>query len=204
MRLSVQALLAAAVAGAALWWGGTNLAVAVREREPLELSCADYEAQRPDAHWLRLTGCAPDLDDAGTEVTSESRSGTHVTGSDHVTAVYIPLRPAGATKGRAHIVVRRTDPGMIYLATHRRGDASYDEVAGRARDSFAEPTQGLIEPAASWSNEQSAVLDTLNLASDAVLVERDARPPFVFALVICALGLGAAAWFAWLVRQLLR
>ncbi len=197
----MQALLAAGVAALALWWGGTNVAVAVREREPLVISCADYLAQHPDAHWVRLTGCAPDLDNLGIEVRSETRAGTRVLGTDDVTSVYVPLRPAGVTKGSAHLVVRRTDPDVIYLVTHHPDDASYTAVAERLRDSFRAPVEGLLEPATASSSERSAILDVLNLASDAAVVEQGTRPTLVFALLVCLVGLGAAAWFAWLVGQ---
>ena len=204
VRLSIRALLAAGVAALALWWGGTNVAVAVREREPLVIPCADYLAQRPDAHWIRLTGCAPDLDNLAIEVRSETRAGTRVLGTDDVTSVYVPLRPAGVTKGGAHLVVRRADPDVIYLVTHHPDDASYAAVVDRLRDSFGAPVEGLVEPAAAAASDRSGVLDVLNLASDAAVVEQGARPTLVFALVVCLVGLGAAACFAWLVGQRLR
>jgi hypothetical protein len=36
-------------------WGKHNTYVSLRNRSPVEISCADYLRSRPDAQWLRLT-----------------------------------------------------------------------------------------------------------------------------------------------------
>ena len=51
-----------AVVGGGLWWGGHQLYLGLRNREPVEITCAELVRHRPDAEWLRLTHCEAALD----------------------------------------------------------------------------------------------------------------------------------------------
>lgn len=77
-------------------WGGQNTYVALHNRAPVEISCADYLRRRPDAAWLRLTGCFPDFEHLGIESSTRTTSSGK---SSTTTAVYVPLRAArGSTE----------------------------------------------------------------------------------------------------------
>jgi hypothetical protein len=114
-------------------WGGHNTYIALHNRSPVEISCADYLGRRPEAAWLRLTGCFPDFGhlavESSTRTTSSGQSST-------TTAVYVPLRAARA--GRREPATPVEVPASIRRSTSRcerrfaSGSASWVMTTGDA------------------------------------------------------------------------
>jgi len=171
----------------AFYWGGTNAWVGLKNREVTEISCADYVAHRPDAHWLKLTACEVDFENMAIETDKNQK----------YTAVYIPLRPAGVTEGQTHIVVKRTDEEMLTLA-HRFNDSQPSEATitkARALDEQAQ--EGLVQFGIDMSDHDRNELDKLGLglAPDFVIMDHGKQPRLLLGLLALVAGLVPAGFF---------
>jgi hypothetical protein len=184
-------LVVGGLAVVGMWWGGHHIKLAVEECEPLEISCADYLANKPAAHYLRLTGCEPDFEHMAKETTK-----------GEVTAVYVPLRPVGET-GAPHIVVERDDEEICHFV---RSSALPNELSAEDRvvvDSLSGPQVGVVKFGIDLSEDTRSKLEHLDLglAPDFVLLDEGARPHLWWGLIACAaslLGLG------WALRSIVR
>jgi hypothetical protein len=178
---------------AALWWGGHQLYVGLRNRRPVEITCAEFVKHRPDAEWLRLTHCDAALN-------SVAYASTYNT----VTKVYVPLRPEGiAEGGPTQIVVERDDAEIIEIMQAARGStrknpAPVEVTLKRMEAAVADPTEGLVQVGLDLSEQRQRELAKLNLGldKDFVILERGAKPrPLAYALGALALGLAGIGWF---------
>jgi hypothetical protein len=172
------------LAAVGMWWGAHHIKLAVEEREPLEISCADYLANKPAAHYLRLTGCEPDFEHMAKETTD-----------GHVTAVYVPLRPIGET-GAPHIVLERDDEEICHFV---RSSALPNELSAEDKlvvESLAEPQEGVVKFGIDLSEKTRAKLKDLNpeLADDFALLDESARPHLWWGLIACAASLLGLGW----------
>ena len=173
-------LAAGLVAAFVTTWGTGHLVLAWREREPLEITCADYIAKRPTERWLRLTHCAADADHLGVLV---KKGG----GSSTISKVYVPLRPED-TNANAHLVVARDDDAIRAIAGHRESTQASAATEARVAASLAEPTEGLVRDAA--SAERTDLPEHVNgLADDFVVIERGDHPTIGFAILATVVGL---------------
>ena len=173
-------LILVVVTGLALWWGGTNFLTAIREREPLEITCADYLKNKPDNRYLKLTQCEGDLDNMAIE---EGKS-------KDVKAVYIPLRAKGTTVGKTQIVLKRTDKEMTSLVSALDTLGPGDEAkATKILAEFEAPNEGLVQFGLDLSDKDKNQLKALNLglADDFIIMERGKSPR----LLLGGLALGA-------------
>jgi hypothetical protein len=204
LRSAFRWLILIGVAAWALYWGATNLWVAARERHPVETTCAAYAARRPSAHWLRLTGCVPDLDHVAIERVHEERAGIEV--DRRITAVYLPLLPAGGPRGRAHVVLKSTDPDLVFLASQAHGSATADEAADRVSKWLAEPIEGLVHFGLDVSQKEQKALAQLGLelAPDYAILDEGHHPYVWFALLALVAGLAGAGASVWRLARLLR
>lgn len=181
----------------ALWWGGQNTYVALRDRNQLEISCSDYLKKRPDARWLKLTDCAYDF---------ENLAYFQKKGEDKYTSVYMPLRPAGETGGPTHIAVKFEDKellAVVYALEHGQSRPSgFDRVTAQ----LLEPTQGLVQFGLSMSDKDRDQLEGLGLglADDFVIIDNGSKPNLTAGLIVLFLGLGVAGALAWFVIMTLR
>jgi hypothetical protein len=181
------------VAAIGLIWGGRNTYRSVRNRAPLETTCAQLIAHPPKADWVRLDGCVADLELMGIETRSHMSNGASITDSE---TLYIPLRPIDATTRRAKIVLRVDDGPLLQLGSRFATSAD----AKGAHEVLARPLEGLVEHALDSSERTRTKLQTLglDLADDFVIVAHDERPrPLWLALGVLSIGLGG---FAMIVR----
>lgn len=181
-------------------WGGHNSYVALRNRAPLEIRCADYLRRRPDAAWLRLTNCYPDFTSMAVEsFTTKGAGGRSLT---EVSAVYIPLRAVrGTGEALTRILLVGNDDDLRPLGSDIPTAPSEQLVA-----ELSTMVEGVIEDGLVLNQRRKAELAKmhlhLRLADDFVILDRGARPrPLWFALG--ELGLGIAV-LALLVRRIRR
>lgn len=167
----------------ALWWGGQNTYVALRDRHQLEISCADYLAKRPDTRWLKLTDCTYDFDNLAY---FQNR------GEDKYTAVYLPLRPVGETSGRTHIAVKFEDREFLDVVYALEHGQSSPPGFKRVTERLLEPTQGLVAFGLAMSSHDREELEKLGLglADDFVVIDNGSKPNLTAGLIVLCLGLG--------------
>lgn len=160
----------------AVAWGAQNVYLGVRDRDLVEMSCADYVAKRPASRWVKLVDCEPDL----------SRT---LERTDHgkLDAVFVPLRARGANgEGRAPIVAETDGVRLSYGAK---------TFQGMMRIGF------LDEPADSFRTRMEV---EIGAAPNAVVLALGKEPHMglgLLALIGGLLGLGTGAW---LVRRAIR
>jgi hypothetical protein len=188
MRKLVLVLIVTAVAS---WWGAHHLYIGLRNREPLELTCAEYLSQRPDAEWLRLTHCTPDFDNLA-YVSTKYRP---------VRTVYVPVRAEGtAETNTSTIVIERDDDEVLELAGRLKNAGPVtDKTVERLVAAFAPPIEGLVQVGLDLSDKRQKELEglDLHLASDFVIVKHGDRPrPLGYAIGALALGFCGAAFLA--------
>jgi len=210
MRAILVLVILSAVA---LWWGGQHLYVGLRDREPLEITCADYVKQRPDTHWLKLTKCDADVDNLAYE---DDRHG----GADKV---YVPMRPLGEDKGApasdtlarglapdrrsaslTHIVVERDDQDIRDLVALGNAAGEKNPVVQRVAKSFDEPVEGTVKFGMDLSDKDQKQLKGLGLglADDFVIIDRGQTPRLALGLGVFCLGLLGPAFVVFrLVRK---
>jgi hypothetical protein len=186
-----------AVAGLGLWWGGQNLYTGLREREPLEITCASYLKDRPDNRFLKLTECVPDLENMAIE------EGKH----KEVKAVYIPMRAKGTTVGKTQIVLKRDDDTMTSLADSLDGPVGPNEaVAKKVLSELEGPNQGLVQFGLDLSDKDMTQLKNLNLglAEDFIIMEQGKAPRLVLGALAFGVGLLALGWLLRAIYKKLR
>lgn len=186
-----------AVAGLGLWWGGQNLYTGLRERDPLEITCASYLKDRPDNRYLKLTECEPDLENMAIE---EGKN-------KEVKAVYIPMRAKGTTVGKTQIVLKRTDDAMTSLADSLDGPVGPNEaVAKKVLSELEGPNQGLVQFGLDLSDKDMTQLKNLNLglAEDFIIMEHGKAPRLLLGALAFAVGLAALGWLLRMIYKKVR
>jgi hypothetical protein len=133
MKAAIVILL---LLGLATVWGAQSVFIGVRDRNLIEISCADYVADPPAGRWVKLVDCDPDPSSALERLENGK-----------LDAVFIPLRPRGQPAAPAHLIVE-TDGDYLPASVHtvqgmmRIGflDAPSDEALARiARDTGSAP-----------------------------------------------------------------
>jgi hypothetical protein len=170
------------VGAGGLWWGAPKSYVAVRNRAPVEVTCAELAAHKPDAEWVILADCVADLERAGTETYSHEYRGQHVYTISSTDLV--PLRPDG---------MARSEPAPILLY-------------GATDQLHPGPIEGLVELSVDRSaRDRREMQDQLRLRDDFLIVDRGARPePLENALGALAGGLAGTGYLAWRIRRRMR
>lgn len=193
-------LVALALAAVAVYWGGTNFHTALRERTPLQISCARYLEQRPTRRYVKLTDCDADLANAAF---------THRDGSSKaIGEVYIPLRPRGTT-GEAAIVLVRRDAEIIDVVRMIERIGVGEPTAAeqvRLRGLLAQlgaESVGLVRFGLELDDNTNGRLAQLGmgLAPDFVLIDRGKSPRLVTGGLVL---LGGLALFALVGRGIYR
>lgn len=166
--------LLVAAGGAATVVGGWWSYRAVTNREPLEITCAQFTMNPPEADWVRVSGCEPNLESMGTlEFGAEGRQRT--------TGVFVPMRTAGSWM-RA--------PILLYIEGVDDGPNTAEWVA----QTFSRPIEGLIERKLDRSHRSWKEIQDigLNVSTDFVIIDLWKTPkPLPVAFGMLALGLSA-------------
>lgn len=196
MRKLVLVIIITAVAS---WWGAHHLYLGLRNREPVELTCAEFLSARPDAEWLRLTHCTPDFDNLAYVSTKYK----------HVSEVYVPVRPEGSEEsGTSTIVVERDDDEMLELAGRLKNAGPVtDKTVERLVAAFAPPIEGLVQVGLDLSDKRQKELEglDLHLASDFVIVKHGDKPrPLGYAIAALAVGVCGAGMMVFLIVRRFR
>ena len=188
-------LILVILSAAALWWGGQHLYVGLRDREPLEITCADYVKQHPDTHWLKLTKCDADLDNIAYE--DDGHGGAN--------KVYVPMRSLGDEgKGTTHIVVERDDQDIRDVVALGNAAGPKNPAVQRVAESFDQPIEGVVKFGIDLSDKDRERLAKmgLGLADDFVIVDRGTTPKLALGALVFALGLLGPGFIAFrLIRR---
>lgn len=184
-----------ALSGLGIYWGGTNFYTALRERDPLEITCADYLKNHPENRYLRLTQCEPDLDNTAIEEEGDSKA---------IKAVYIPLRAKGTAAGQTEIVLKRTDKDMTSLMGSLESAGPDDEAKGaKVLAELEGPNEGLVQFGMDLDDKDMRELKGLHLglANDFIIMEHGKSPKLLLGALALAAGL---AGLAFMVRGVIR
>jgi hypothetical protein len=157
--------------GLATVWGAQNVYLGLRDRDPVEITCAEYLAHPPGGKWLKLTACDPDF---GRVDVVRDRDGS-------VEDVYAPVRPHAASEGPARIVFQYDGEPS---AEHRRANAAQ----GMLRT-------GWLDDASDEARERMA--RDMGLTPDFVILQLGREPHIWFglaALIVGLAGLGVAVF----------
>src|SRR5262245_32461247 len=187
MRSMRGVILLAILSIVALWWGGQNTFIGIRDHKQRVISCADYVKQRPDDRWLKLTDCDYDFDHLAYEKTTSGK----------IRAVYLPLRPAGVEGGPTQIVVKRDDSEMLVVVEAiEHNDANPQPASDHVLAQLKEPAEGLVEFGLDLKDKDKKELGQLNLglASDFVIIDYKHEPKLLFGLLALVAGLGMAGY----------
>lgn len=186
----------AALSIMALFWSVPSIRVALTERAPHEMSCADFVRQPPEARWVRLVGCV--ADDNVLWGVAESRT-TRVA-SHEPTEGYVLYRPVDANADAViSIIVRRQDPEILALA---RG-VEDPGMMRRLAKTFREPIVGMVDRGLPEVLRNELPNLKLKISQQSLVIDNGAHPLLGFSLVIFVLGvLGALGVIAWTVQRL--
>lgn len=176
--------------------GSQAVYTGIRNRSPLEITCADYLAQKPAAGWLRLKGCALDLADATFFKDKDS---------NRIKTAFIPIRPVGASDSTPLQLLLQTQ-GSAYLdVLHKIEAVGSDEarmtefMTANVDKVFPEKdVEGLIAWGIDVEEKQLAEIRRLNesLHPEFKIIMDGSAPSLGFGLLLFAIGFvaGAILW----------
>jgi hypothetical protein len=191
--MGIRALLVVgAIVVVCCWWGGQQTYVAIRDRDQLTISCADYVNKRPDARWLKLTDCEYDFEHLAYEE-----------GASRYRTVYLPLRPAGDSSGPAVIIVKREDRELLDVVWALEHDEEKPAELDRVMTDLMKPTEGLVEFGLDLDDKEQKALAGLGLglAKDFVIIDHGDEPKLAKGIMVLMLGLGGIATLAYLILR---
>lgn len=183
------------------WGGGQELYTAAVNREPLEMSLADFNKQRPDRHWLKLTNCQGDLTQASYLYVGSS-----------VTDVYVPLTvPDAAENEKVHVVLLDKSPATQALMqkvmdakTEAQQEAFVKENLA-AIQAYKKPStiEGMVQFGINLKDEDRNKIKGAdkNLVEDFVIIKEGERPSWVTGLAMLAGGILLSLLAFWRSRK---
>lgn len=158
----------------AVAWGAQSVFLGLRDRDIVEISCADYVLHPPSSRHIRLVDCEPDF--SHTLVRTEN---------GNLDATFVPVRPRGDT-GPAQLVVETDD---------ERLSPALRTYEGMMRLGFLdEPSDGFLQ---TLSRETGT-------SPGAVILALGSEPHLGFGLVALFGGLAGLGFAGWRLRQALR
>ena len=188
--LFIPAQLAVTVAG--LLWGGQSTFISVRNRAPVELTCAEFEQHRPDAEWLRLSHCEVGFDSISFESFQTARD-RDLLGTREPSVMFMPMRSSIDTP-RPSLLLDSDDDDLLAVAKSTDLQPTPPAVIARVRARFAAPLEGLVRRGITNGAKRRAEVRELHvsLSDDFAMFELGAKPrPLWLSLGALVLGLGA-------------
>ncbi|OYW74894.1 MAG: hypothetical protein B7Z37_15675 [Verrucomicrobia bacterium 12-59-8] len=181
-----------------LFTGGQGVYVALQNPEPLEITVADYIAQKPKAEWMKLKEAQVCL----AEAAYKSRLG-------RVAEVFIPIRPIGESKDApVHILLSSEDKAVAAALKElsQSGNTVNYKVNAAARqadrlfmqqDIYGQTRYGIFFDL--WMRARLSKMN-MKLADDFVILDDGVAPNLFVSL--CLLGGGLLIWFLMLCNAL--
>ncbi|WP_395742418.1 hypothetical protein [Prosthecobacter sp.] len=169
-----------------LWGGCQGIYTALKNRQPLEITVADYIAKKPNAEWVTLKEAQLNL----LEAAHKGRSG-------NISEIFIPVRPKGQTEGsQVHILLSTKDKDIVAaLEDLNRSSGNMKdalEAAARHKDKIfvQRDISGLIRfgiDSDSKTRDKLAALD-MKLAPEFVILNDGAAPSLTGSLFMLGGG----------------
>lgn len=165
----------AMVAIALIWGGGGNTYVALTNRQPTAMTCADYMHNGSHRQWLELSDCMVDLKNV---VSLWDKTG-------RIEGFYAPLLPVGESNVSSPIVLR---------AGSRKA---------MQRLAFSTTFKGLAQFGLDGDSAVRSTLTSgkLGLTSDFVILEPGKEPKPQQAVTLLGIGLIAGLWCVGRIRK---
>jgi len=150
-----------------------ELYTGINNMRQTEIALADYETQKPSAHWLKLKNCQFDLTEA-----------SYVMGSgNRIREVYIPLHaPGNNPASKVHALLATTDASTIDLIDHMNAISAEAMPAFKSRyrkQLFqARDVEGLVKAGMGVRSDERNELSKLNanLTPDYVVIREGGKP----------------------------
>lgn len=187
------------VAAALVWGGGQGLYTALRNRAPVEMTCAEYLQSRPRAEWLALTDCVVVLPEAS-HFQRRSASPTAA-----ATEIYVPVVAPGdeESAGSPYLILVTEDPQLLNLYNEigrfNRDTTGMDEWLERYGPTLVQRRNltGLIQFGIELSSDRRDKLVEAYGRSDMALLDDGAAPDWGLSLVLFVIGLGLLFVLLW-------
>jgi len=172
----------------AIWFGGQGTYTALKNRQPLTLTCAEASRSRPTAQWLVIKDCQIEVLDSAMLVEKPKDK------PEKVTTAYLPLRPAGSSHPgtECRVVLATEDPAILGLINELRGATTHAELEflkikhaqalQRRRD-----VSGLVKTG-SYENYRLGALQRF-LSRDYIILAEGERPQLGLSMGILSVGL---------------
>lgn len=182
-------LLGIIVVAALVWAGGQGVYTSLKNRQPLTLSYEEYDAERPDAEWISLTGTRLNF------LNSAYTSGKY---SDKVKEVYVAVESVNSTESKpAKVLLMSKDEGMIEslqnLGARMQQVKSAEDLTPDLRRMLFQvrPVDGLVKFGIHADDKTRSKLSKLdlNLAADFVILEEGEKPQMGVSAGLLIVGL---------------
>jgi hypothetical protein len=167
--------------------GCQGLYVAWKNHEPLEITVADYIAQKPDAEWLTLKEGKVSL----LEAAYKARMG-------NVSEIFVPVRPAGESTDKPIHILLSTDDKAVVRALEELSKPGgnprrqADAAAQQAEKLFVQKNITALarhEMFSDFVTHTRLSWLSLNLADDFIILDHDAAPEPAVSLAMVSGGL---------------
>ncbi len=172
--------------------GGEPLYHALRNRQPITLTCEQFAQRRPSALWLRVTGCT--VDEAAGYRESRGR----------LAELFLLMRPRSeAPAAPVALVVATSDPGALAAAeatvgnNQQPGPEEYAEMMRRIVTSLdaSSEVEGYVRSGIIETFRTRRALDGLrmSLAQDVVALDLHSKPSVLRPAIEVGIGLAVLA-----------
>jgi len=169
--------------------GVQGIYTAIKNRNPIAMSCDEYSRSKPKASWLVITNCVLDLSDAAYETLKYQNV-------EVPTQLFIPVRSAtGKRSANDTILLATRDPELMKTLREIESVPSPEELKewlarNADRVLVRRDVRGLVQFGAELDTKNRRKLARLqdNLAPDFIILEEGRKPEFKQSIGYLALG----------------
>lgn len=180
------------VAAALLWGGGQGIYTAMRNRAPVQMTCAEYLRAQPRAEWLALSDCAVVVPEAS------HFYGRTASPTAAATEIYVPVVAPGdeESAGSPSLLLVTRDARLLELYNEMgRFDADtagMDEWLERRGGELvqARDLSGLVQFGIDLSSDRRDKLVEAYGRADIAILEDGAVPSWGLSTVLFLIGVG--------------